>query len=161
MKIVYGDLFEEMANGYDAVAIPTNGIVGHAGLAVMGAGVAKQAVKVFGEWLPEFLGAAIDRGGNHVHQFEAMNRSGVGLLSPRHIVSFPTKAHWKDHSTTALISRSCDELVEMAEQMRWSRVCMPEPGTGKGGLRWDQVESVLKTKAALSRICTIVRLPPA
>lgn len=157
MKIVYGDLFQVMKNGYDAVGIPTNGHTNNSGLATMGAGVARAAVQTFGMWIREFLGAKIDRHGNNVHVLQALNADGDPIKSPPFIFSFPTKHHWSDkRSDMALIEKSADQLKAVIAANKWKSVCMPEPGTGMGGLQWDDVSKILEKR--FGDELTIVRL---
>ena len=157
MKIVYGDLFAEM-HKHDAVGVPTNGDTNSSGLAIMGAGVAKAAVSTLGPWIREFLGAKIDRYGSHVHVVDAIDKEGSPIRRPRSIFSFPTKHHWHDKkSDLALIETSADELVATIREHGWKSVCMPEPGTGMGGLTWEQVAPLLMER--FGDELTIIRLP--
>lgn len=114
----------------DARCITTNGIVKRDGTAVMGAGVAKQAVARY-PGVDRVLGDFLSQVGNHVHYL------GKGLIS------FPTKHDWKNPSNIKLIERSAKELVDLTDTYQWQRVAMPPPGCGLGNLDWNDVKPVL------------------
>lgn len=160
MKIVYGDLFEVCAYGYDAIGIPMNGETNNSGMAIMDGAVARRAAQVFGEWTREFLGARLDRKGNHVHVIDVHENRQVGrvVASPQHIFSFPTR-HLADDKKAdiELIEQSAEELRLEIIARGWRRVCMPEPGTGAGGLSWAVVSLPLMER--FGDELTIVRLP--
>lgn len=110
--------------------VPTNGFVKKSGLAVMGAGLAKQAAARYPN-LPEVLGRCIEFGGNHVHVI-------------RHdLISFPTKDNWWDDSDISLIERSALELIGIAQKQDYKLVALPRVGTGNGKLRWTHVKPIL------------------
>jgi hypothetical protein len=134
---VVGDMFALMSD-FDAVGIPTNGDYNKFGDAVMGRGVAAAARS---RWpiLAEFLGAALARYGNHVHFFENDVEP-----KPKFIFSFPTKHHARDrNSDPVLIERSCKELMSAIASKNLTRVLLPRPGCGCGGLDWAQVKRIL------------------
>ncbi len=122
----------------DAACITTNGIIKANGDAVMGAGNAKQASLAW-PFLPGILGSKLKAMGNHVHYLSTDHTN----FHATHILSFPTKQHWKDPSIPELIIQSAQELRAMAEESKWSRVLLPPPGCGMGGLRWAEVSSFL------------------
>lgn len=43
-----------------------------------------------------------------------------------------------------IIERSCIELAEMANRMRWTHIVLTRPGCGAGGLNWQEVRPILK-----------------
>jgi hypothetical protein len=113
-----GDLW---TTACDVKIIPTNGIVTPQGIAIMGAGVAAQAVQRF-PMLPRELGAKL-RKGNHVYYFDHYK-----------LLTFPTKNHWRNPSTVELIEDSVRELLTYINPAL--RYAMPRVGTGEGGLDW-------------------------
>ena len=130
--MITGDMWS-MLGDYDAVGITTNGEVNSWGEAVMGAGTAKAAAKRWSPWLAEFLGASLSRFGNHVHVYD-------NEPPPKFIFSFPTKHRARDRqSDIALIRQSAEELMVAADKYRWSKVLLPQPGTGMGRLSWGDV----------------------
>jgi len=130
MNEVIGDIWELWEAG-EIIAIPTNGIVTNFGKAVMGAGIAKAAVDRFGQVLATTLGENINTWGNNV------------TYLPPHMVSFPTKEHFKDPSSITLIQRSALQLRQFATWMLWEKVYIPRVGCGKGRLSWGNVSPVL------------------
>lgn len=127
MRYATGNLWTYPA-GYRVVT--TNGIIKMNGEAVMGAGVAKQAAELYPK-LPKALGDHIREHGNVVgvfHQFK--------------VITFPTKDHWRAPSILSLIDQSCRAMLRFKA---WDEVIvMPPPGTGKGGLTWEQVQPILE-----------------
>jgi len=117
--------------GKAIIAITTNGSVSRSGKAIMGRGVAAQAAALF-QTLPETLGAAITKGGNHVHYLDY------------NIVSFPVEHSPYETPDLRLIKRSASELVQKADELGWSEIVVPKPGCGGGGLMWKDVKPILE-----------------
>ncbi|HBA89002.1 MAG TPA: ADP-ribose-binding protein [Geobacter sp.] len=116
--------------GRAVIAITTSGSLTRAGKAVMGRGVARQAVQRF-PGLPEELGGLLRQGGNHVHPL------GDGL------VSFPVEESAWACPDLRLIARSAKELRALADREGWRTVVVPRPGCGGGGLVWKEVRPLL------------------
>lgn len=96
----------------------------------MGRGCARQAAERF-PGLPARLGALLAVGGNHVHLLEE------GL------VSFPVEESPWANPDLSLIRRSAEEFRAMADKNGWTRVVVPRPGCGGGGLAWSEVKPLL------------------
>jgi len=124
-----GDIWEHL--GKAVIAITTSGSVTHLGKAVMGRGVARQAVQRF-PGLSEVLGLLLQNSGNHVHPL------GNG------IVSFPVEESAWACPELRIISRSAQELRELADLEGWEMVVVPRPGCGGGGLEWREVRPLLE-----------------
>jgi len=118
----------------------------------MGAGCALRA-KVLWPGIQLTLGKAIRDSGNHVHLLTevapniadegyTLQLPNWGLYPPHpvpyHVVSFPTKNHWKENSDLALIKQSAAELLGLATKQGWTSVVVPRPGCGLGNLDWDR-----------------------
>lgn len=127
MKIIYGNLWELPS---DFKVITTNGILKSNGAAVMGKGIALQALKKY-PGIDFELGKLIKRFGNHVFRLS------------NNLISFPTKHDWKEKSDLNLIKRSAEELAFMLKHQHDITVLLPPPGCGNGGLEWKNVESVI------------------
>ena len=138
MKIEYGNLFDLPSDG-DAMCVTTNGIVKRDGTAVMGAGIAKLFAIMFPD-LPRKLGDKLKKHGNHAYYLKQVNNYG----SIYHILSFPTKNHYKDLASLTLIEQSCYELVDILDNHYDIQHCyFPLPGCGLGGLKKDEVLPII------------------
>ncbi|APG27754.1 ADP-ribose-binding protein [Syntrophotalea acetylenivorans] len=129
MEEIFGDLWDYY--GTAAVGITTGGQVSRKGQCMMPRGCARQAKDRFPD-LPEKLGSLIRVEGNHVFHL------GNGLYS------FPVENSPFEVPELSIIERSCRELVELTNQQGWSKVVLPRPGCGGGGLEWRQVRPLLE-----------------
>ncbi len=134
MRIIKANLFNTLQS-YDLICTTTNGIVKSNGKLVMGAGNAKQ----FRDFFPGLdldLGQKVSTYGNQ--PFLVYKKGNA-------ICSFPTKHHYKDPADLDLIEASAKSLVKIASSRYLTRVALPAPGVGKGGLSWkNQVYPLLK-----------------
>ena len=134
MIIKKQDIFDT-ATQYDAIFVTTNGVITRTQALVMGAGVAKQ-FKLKYPGIEYNLGKKVKTYGNI--PFLIYNKKQA-------IVSFPTKDNWKDKSDLKLIEKSAKALVKIASSRYWTKVALPAPGVGKGGLSWkNQVQPLLE-----------------
>lgn len=134
-----------MGSWADAICITTNGERNSRGDAIMGAGVAKQALQRFPGVASLF--AAMLRRNGHITQIigEWAPFSPASSKSGTVLVSFPTKHEWRLKADIDLIAMSAVQLMALIEQERWQRVVLPKPGCANGGLDWDtQVRPVLE-----------------
>lgn len=162
MKEIQGNLLA--CKSADALVVTTNGIVKNAHLGipslVMGRGIALAFAETFTShkgkgWdqnLASELGELVFTEGNHVHLVKMTRkvydpnyvRKGIfDLPKPiseetRNIVSYPTKEHFKDQSPKWLVVRSAQELLALTVREGWTKVAMPRPGCGLGGLNWER-----------------------
>lgn len=107
-------------------------------VAIMGAGIAKQAATKY-PILPFKLAQRLEEFGNHVFLFPE-----VGIFT------FPTKENWFNDSPLSLIRQSA---IELSDLLRYDQlfqapygnkpVFLPPPGCGHGGLTRARVEPVL------------------
>ncbi len=130
MREISGDIWDYL--GLAVIAITTSGSVAKDGRAVLGRGCARQAGARF-PGLASSLGRMIGEGGNHVHQLD------------NGLVSFPVEETAWSLPELHLILRSCHELVGLADREGWTRVVVPRPGCGFGGLDWNQVRPLLES----------------
>lgn len=129
MMVVVGNIWDYVNSS--VIAITTNGSVSRSGKAVMGRGVAAEAAHLFPD-LPEILGSAITKTGNHVH------------FLGNNIVSFPVEHTPFENPDLGLIRRSATEIVKLADEQGWLSVVVPRPGCGGGGLSWNEVRPILE-----------------
>jgi len=141
VKEVDGNLWEIEA---DWRVITTNGFVKKDGRAVMGRGVARQALQRY---------PGIDRLlGNHLRR---SNR--VHVLSEYRLISMPVKYNWWEDADPDLIERSARELAAWADTQGDVSVVLPRPGCGNGGLLWSQVKPLIED--ILDDRFTVVYIP--
>lgn len=151
MLEVTGNIWDYEA---DAVCVTTNLVVTGNGL-VMGAGIAKQAKDrypslphLFGEYYRGFSLSGIRNDFTYCVAKSVIPPPNWPLFT-RHIVAFPTKYHWRDHSDLLLIRKSAQDLVYLVERLEDDldkdvTVVLPRPGCGLGGLKWDRVKVVIE-----------------
>ena len=102
---------------------------------VMGRGVALQFKRAF----PANFKAYAERckrkemRPGEVFVFETAN-----LGSPRYIINFPTKRHWRGKSRTEDIESGLKSLAAAIEERGIRSVALPPLGSGLGGLDWAQ-----------------------
>lgn len=127
------DIFELPNNNSDEniVCVTTNGIIKHDGTAVMGAGIAKTANIRFNvaKKLADNL-----RNGNNVYDLGEYTYKD----SRFHLVSFPTKNHWRDNSLPYLIKQSAKQLLTLVNAHGFKHVYLVPPGCGLGKLDWNE-----------------------
>lgn len=113
--------------------IPTNTVVRKDGQAVMGAGLAKLAAKLYPD-LPEVYGRRLQEGVTFYVDHD------------RRLILVPTKEDWKEPSTMEIVSNALNALA------RWARsddapanlhLVLPGMGTGNGGLNPKKVEELI------------------
>lgn len=63
--------------------------------------------------------------------------------SPRYLVNFPTKRHWKDPSRMEDIVAGLESLREEVRARAIRSVALPALGCGLGGLPWPEVRAVI------------------
>ena len=84
----------------------------------------------------------------------------AGLDSPKYIVNFPTKRHWRDSSRLDDIRLGLRRLREELLRREIRSVALPALGAGLGGLSWDAVKREIEREMAdEGGIETIVCLP--
>jgi O-acetyl-ADP-ribose deacetylase (regulator of RNase III) len=78
----------------------------------------------------------------------------TGLLtSPRHIVNFPTKRHWRGKSRIEDIESGLNALVDVIVTKHIHSIAIPPLGSGLGGLEWTEVKPLIEN--ALSRLTDV------
>lgn len=157
MIIEHGDLFEEGVWERDPesiIVIPANAIIKAGGKLVMGAGFAGEVSRRFAS-IPEIAGMTvrdvIDK--NQFYGFAFITGSRFALLQ--------TKKHYQDKSSLKLVEKSVKKMLEVIEKkkvitdfghkvrstgkVQFSRLHIPMPGIGKGGLDKEEVIPMLES----------------
>ena len=65
----------------------------------------------------------------------------TGMLSPRYIVNFPTKRHWRGKSRMADIECGLRSLASEIRSRGIRSIAIPPLGSGLGGLSWPEVRT--------------------
>ncbi len=129
MHEITGNIWEY--RGQAIIVITTNCGVDRRGRAVIGRGCARQALEYFPD-LAEDLGRLLQDQGAQVHDL------GKGL------VSFPVEETAWSLPDLRLIRASARQLRELADEKHWTKIIVPRPGCGGGGLDWQSVRPILK-----------------
>ena len=143
-----GDLLAEDA---DALVNTVN-CVGH-----MGAGIALQFKKAWPENFQAYAAACRNGEVQPGRMFVFETRQ---LASPRYIINFPTKRHWRGKSRLGDIEAGLEALVVEIRRLDLSSVAVPPLGAGLGGLPWTEVRKRIEEKlGALSDLRVVVFKP--
>jgi O-acetyl-ADP-ribose deacetylase (regulator of RNase III) len=82
------------------------------------------------------------------------------FTSPRYIINFPTKRHWRGKSRIEDIQAGLAALVEEIRHRQIRSVAIPPLGSGLGGLDWAQVRPLIEeTLSALPDVEIVVFEP--
>lgn len=150
MQEITGSLFAHNEAGPDAVCITTNGQITAQGSLVMGRGCAGGAKARWPD-IQMIAGERVQAQGNRVLLLTDSDQEGLFIPArhgwprrpvPYHILTFPTKHHWRDPSDLQLIDRSCEQLAALTDQLGFRSVVLPRPGCGLGRLTWDEVRPI-------------------
>jgi O-acetyl-ADP-ribose deacetylase (regulator of RNase III) len=107
---------------------------------VMGRGIALQFKQAFPENFKRYK-KACDAG--EVEPGKMFVVETGQILSPRYIVNFPTKQHWKGNSKLADIRSGLRALVLDVAQLGIQSIAIPPLGCGNGGLDWAVVRPLI------------------
>ena len=120
---IFGEDVEALVNSVNCVG-------------VMGRGIALQFKNLFPENFKAYAEACkrgeVRPGRMFVHE------SGP-MASPRYLINFPTKRHWRGKSRLADIDAGLVDLVSVIRERNIRSIAIPPLGTNLGGLRWDDV----------------------
>jgi len=107
---------------------------------IMGRGIALQFRKAFPENFKVYESACkaneVQSGKMFVYD---LNR----LYSPRFIINFPTKRHWKGKSRIEDIKSGLADLLDVLQRHQISSIAIPPLGCGLGGLDWEEVRPLI------------------
>ena len=67
------------------------------------------------------------------------------LTSPRYIINFPTKRHWRGKSRMEDIESGLASLAQEIRSRNIRSIAIPALGSGLGGLKWPEVRVRLQT----------------
>jgi O-acetyl-ADP-ribose deacetylase (regulator of RNase III) len=105
---------------------------------VMGKGLALQFRKAFPENFASYE-RACKSGALNIGQMHIAQR----LMSPRFIINFPTKKHWRQPSKLEYIALGLKDLVLQVQRLKIESIAVPPLGCGNGGLEWSAVRPLI------------------
>jgi O-acetyl-ADP-ribose deacetylase (regulator of RNase III) len=127
IKFVTGNLLESEAEAL----VNTVNTVG-----IMGKGIALQFRQAFPENYEKYRKACQQ---NVVQPGKMFVVPTGRMITPRFIINFPTKRHWKDKSRIDDIEKGLEDLVRVVKELDIRTVAIPPLGCGNGGLKWTEV----------------------
>ena len=173
MEVIEGDLFEQDCNAIciptnGALDKAQNAVMG-AGVAKQAKARWPFLPSQIGNYIKAFGNNVWCITENSVEGARAVEKSGT--VRGYHIVNFPTKPGriyiaehgwdailpryrkvgsdarvvpgWMGFANLEIIRHSAIELVELADEWKWKRVCLPKIGAGYGGLDWTKVREII------------------
>lgn len=128
--------------GVQALVNPVNCV------GVMGAGLALQFKRA---WPDNFnaYAQACKAGQVRPGKVFVVDLAAHGQTSPRWIMNFPTKRHWRDASRLEDIDAGLRDLVHQVREIGVRSLAIPPLGCGLGGLDWTQVRPRIMTSMQL------------
>lgn len=124
---------------------------------VMGKGIALQ----FKHAYPAMFAAYEVAANHHELRLGQMHIWETGQTSPRFIINFPTKSHWRAGSKLRDIRSGLDDLIRVVIELGITSIAVPPLGCGNGGLNWSDVEPMIRSAFAAVPDVDVVLHPPA
>lgn len=131
IRFLLGNIFDSEA---DALVNTVNCV------GVMGRGLALQFKKAFPENFKEYK-RACDRG--EVVPGRMFVTEPNLPITPKFIVNFPTKRHWRDKSRLDDVEAGLVNLRDEIDIRRIKSIAIPPLGCGLGGLHWPDVRRLI------------------
>lgn len=107
---------------------------------VMGKGIALQFKK---KWPDNFKAYASACKSKEVKLGQMFTFELGALATPRFIVNFPTKDHWRSTSKIEDVESGLQSLVEHIARLDIRSIAIPPLGCGLGGLSWSEVKPLI------------------
>jgi len=115
--------------------VNTVNCVGH-----MGKGIALQFKQAYPDNFREYQRACRAR---EVRPGKMFVHDTGRMVSPRYIINFPTKRHWRGKSIIADIKAGLEGLIEEVRRRAIKSIAVPPLGCGNGGLNWSTVRPLI------------------
>ena len=128
-----GDLFQDQS---EALVNPVNCV------GIMGKGLALEFKSRFPDNFREY---------NHACRIAQVRPGQMFVFNTyepkihQYIINFPTKRHWGDTSRIEDIQTGIQALAEEVRSRRITSIAIPALGSGLGGLRWNEVRSIIES----------------
>jgi O-acetyl-ADP-ribose deacetylase (regulator of RNase III) len=123
---------------------------------VMGKGLALQFKKAFPENFASYE-RACKAGEVKTGQMHIVQR----LASPRFIINFPTKRHWRQPSKLEYVRDGLRDLVAQVKLLKIGSIAVPPLGCGNGGLEWSAVRPLIVEAFSSAPDVRVVLFEPA
>lgn len=131
VRIQRGDLFQSSAEAL-VNTVNTQG--------VMGKGLAYEFKKRFPESF-DYYQEACKNGEIQIGKVQVIR---TGKLHPQYIINFPTKKSWRQKSKLEYIQAGLEDLLRVVQEHEIKSIAIPPLGCGQGGLRWEEVKSLVE-----------------
>jgi O-acetyl-ADP-ribose deacetylase (regulator of RNase III) len=112
---------------------------------VMGKGIALQFKQAFPDNFQEYKRACDTQKVQPGQMFVVLHSE---LISPRYIINFPTKRHWRGKSRIEDIESGLQALISEVKQLGIKSIAIPPLGCGNGGLSWNEVKPLIESAFA-------------
>ena len=106
---------------------------------IMGKGIALAFKKAFPENFNRYKKAC----DNEELKIGELLITQTGKITPKYIINFPTKVHWREKSRIEYIEKGMKRLVQVIEEKEIPSIAIPPLGCGNGGLDWQEVKKVM------------------
>ncbi|MBX3635364.1 MAG: macro domain-containing protein [Rubrivivax sp.] len=107
----------------------------------MGKGIALQFKQAFPDNFKQYAAACAAK---EVVPGRMLIHDNGGLVSPRWIINFPTKRHWRGNSRLEDIASGLQALVADVRRLGIRSIAVPPLGCGLGGLDWAVVRPMIE-----------------
>ncbi len=134
IEITNGDLLQQ--TDVDAIVNTVNCV------GVMGKGIALQFKK---KWPANFKAYSEACKRNEVRVGKMHVYDAGALATPKYVINFPTKDHWRGKSKISFISEGLQDLTKIIDEYRIQSIAIPPLGCGNGGLDWDTVKKLIES----------------
>lgn len=82
------------------------------------------------------------------------------MTTPRYIINFPTKKHWRNPSRLADIRSGLEDLVRVVAELDLRSIALPPLGCGNGGLDWGEVYPLIQDASERIPRTSVLVFPP-
>ncbi len=126
---------------------------------VMGKGVALQFKRRYPENYRAYV-AACKAGEVRVGQMFVTELPAALQGTPRYIINFPTKQHWRGDARLEYIQAGLNTLTQLVRERGIRSIALPALGCGNGGLQWSEVRPLIEQAFTALPEVEVVLYPP-
>lgn len=128
-----GDLLQQ--SDVDAIVNTVNCV------GVMGTGIALQFKR---KWPANFKTYAAACKREEVRPGKMHVYHAGSLATPKYVINFPTKDHWRGKSKVEFITEGLKDLLAVIKELNIQSIALPPLGCGNGGLEWELVKGLIE-----------------